>query len=516
MSRRVGIGTGRGGKLAGGAIGGRPGGVLVIGEAEPPPVVPVSTGDTPIFGVEMSGSALYRIVNAEPGVNPGVWADVSQFMIPRTLERSSNPRESKFTISTLQFTLIEDDEGLVARMVGAGLPGKRCTFDSGFLDVDWDGRDTLFTGYISDVEQDANAYRITAKSPAVKLDKHVLDPGRTTLHTAINSSVTTMLVVDGGQIGYFTVLIDSEYITYTARVDNGDGTWTLSGMTRGAYGSTAASHAANVSVGGVVTMSGHPLLLAWSLITATGLDEFITLSEVQAQIATTNPEIEMQFLISQGFNVKTFIETELLKPIGAYPVERSDGQLSFRLFDVNTTSAGTLGDEDCPFRARWRGNFPSMVNHVIWHYGWNEPTRSFANTYEVEDAALIAIYGDQPLVIQSKGLQPNLTGTADFLEDRAQAYIDRFGLQLPTMSATTIFDKRLLQPGDTAIASFQYLINMSAGETGFNGAVDIIGTRHHFDTGLVDFELFAKAPVLAAILDDEHLGIPGTPNVTVS
>ena len=71
----------------------------------------------------------------------------------------------------------------------------------------------------------------------------------TTLDGAINNSVTSVTLTDAGNFpdGAGTILIGSEQITYTGKSTN-----TLTGCTRGANSTSAASHVDDVAVKGFI------------------------------------------------------------------------------------------------------------------------------------------------------------------------------------------------------------------------------------------------------------------------
>lgn len=75
--------------------------------------------------------------------------------------------------------------------------------------------------------------------------------GSTTLSSGIDNTVTTIPITAGGSFpAAGTILIDSEQISYTGNTGT-----TLTGATRGANGTTAASHLSTAAVVGVQTVS---------------------------------------------------------------------------------------------------------------------------------------------------------------------------------------------------------------------------------------------------------------------
>ena len=90
-----------------------------------------------------------------------------------------------------------------------------------------------------------------------------------TLDGTINSSVTSLTLAESGSFGSSgTVKVDDEHITYTG---NDSGTETLSGLTRGADNTTAASHSDGATVTDIADYTKWGASQTGDIVTAPGL-----------------------------------------------------------------------------------------------------------------------------------------------------------------------------------------------------------------------------------------------------
>lgn len=94
----------------------------------------------------------------------------------------------------------------------------------------------------------------------------------TTLNGAFSAGATTATVADTSSFEFDTqtpigaIKIESEYITYTGKTGT-----TFTGCTRGAFGTTDATHSDTTTVTEVVLLRGHPLDIALRLLVSRGV-----------------------------------------------------------------------------------------------------------------------------------------------------------------------------------------------------------------------------------------------------
>lgn len=195
---------------------------------------------------------------------------------------------------------------------------------------------------------------------------------RTTLRTAINS-VASSLVVDAatgvfknppnpsGSLGILT-LIDSmtqptktEIVTYTAVADNGNGTLTLSGVSRGQEGTVAQSFAA-----GAIVFQG---------VTAGQLDSPLIAGDEDHGVVTVSAELDVdQAVVLRRFD----LPTSQMVPQWAL---NADG--SYNLIIQNLTNSTTPFKLD---RATGNATFIGSVTAAGFTAGSGPPTPVIANS----------------------------------------------------------------------------------------------------------------------------------------
>ena len=83
---------------------------------------------------------------------------------------------------------------------------------------------------------------------------------------------------------------------------------------------------------------------------------------------------------------------------------------------------------------------------------------------------------------------PSFGTTDTMITERSEAYLERLGNTLPILTASTINSKRSLIVGDDVHATFNFLIDVTAAQRGFDSDVEIIGCTHRFAESRMEFE----------------------------
>ncbi len=480
-------------------------------------------GVTPLYAVliqnaDETGTA-HRFVTYPPK-GGGLFATAQSILMPETIERAADPRDSRFEVGEFSFSLL--DIAGAATAVIADLIGKQVTLYTLDYSSDWTNAEILFVGILQEFSQSESGYRLTARSPIVLADTTIFNAGKTTIVTGINSSDVAVIVADASAFADSGVLlIESERITYTGRTDN-TGSWTLTGLTRGYLASTAASHAAGAAVAeNFVLGPAHPYDILSDLLsnpadgkTGLGMADYVHTVDLAAQKTAIGATLEMFFEVTSAENAKAWIEREILKATGAYPFDNNEGLIGLKTFSTSSSTVDTIEDADCLERAQWTGNFPRRVNQVTFLYDWDPVTSKFLSAYPYQDDGLVERDGPFPLVIEAKGIHSGLTDTAELLSDRSAACVQRFGLELPTMSAQTLFAKRYIEAADDVGTTFARMANLSAAVVGLeNAPAEIIGIRHNLMDGNMEFDLFAYGPIFD-VLTEEDLFTADTSTLT--
>jgi len=189
-------------------------------------------------------------------------------------------KASGATISTMDIALIDID-GSVSDLVSPGveLPdilGRKAKVFLGFADTAWpEDYITIFRGIIDQVDVGTAKMTFKLSHPDQKKRQDIFVKGDTELNGAIDNVVTTITVdstadffsrvlgPDG--VSYdsnikYGVRIDDEIIFFTGKTGT-----TFTGCTRGALGTTAASHSDNAAVSSFYNLTGNSIDLALKL-----------------------------------------------------------------------------------------------------------------------------------------------------------------------------------------------------------------------------------------------------------
>jgi len=176
--------------------------------------------------------------------------------------------------------------------------------------------------------------------------------GTTTLNGSINSSVTSIVLTSAvGFSAAGVVLIDSEQISYT-----GISTNTLTGCTRGANGSTAASHTSGVTV---------QLVTGWGSPAPAGLAIAVQLrlwSEANfGQDLIINPRGGAMYYWQNNTNPNIYDRAQVMKAGNYIP---GSGSVTY---DSTTPSVANFV-------------LVSDASRFVFSFGCNDPTNTYATT----------------------------------------------------------------------------------------------------------------------------------------
>jgi hypothetical protein len=251
---------------------------------------------------------------------------------------------------------------------------------------------------------------------------YTLGTGTTTLNGAINSSVTSIVLTSAtGFTSSGVVLIDSEQISYT-----GISTNTLTGCTRGANGSTAASHSSGVTV---------QLVTGWGAAApsglAVGVQQRLWSQSNYGEDLLINLRGGSIYYWANNVNPNLYDRAQILQAGTAVTVKAASGSGT----DTFTP------DSTCPSIA----NFVliSDSSRFVFAFGTNDPSGSTTGGVKTQNPLLVR-WSDQGLV----GVWlPSITNQAGNIT------LSR-GSTIVTVLQTR---QEVLVWTDAAIYSFQYL-----------------------------------------------------------
>lgn len=465
-----------------------------------------------LWAVELTDGTTSYYYTSGTLTTPGDFSGASETLVPIRLDQSADPKESRFATATFEFEL-RDVEGTPTSDVAAGFIGYTCNFYAIF----WGFNFTVdklqrFGGVVKDVDLKDGVYKVRAQSAISFAEKKLFAGGRSTLFADIDASVDKLHMVDASGIvaSGGTVRVNSERIDYTSATDVGNGSWLLDGLTRGAHGSTAAAHSAGDKVQEVfIIASAHPFQIYEDILSGTGEKDGLglsawvdssALSTLQTDVGST---FRMSFELSDEVVGKEFLEQQILKPMGAYPIESETGLISAKLIDTPESAdfIGTITDGECIKRAVWHGNFPRQVNVVHYDHTWNDIDKTYDGAYDNRGESLITLANgrEYTLTMGAKGIDLDLTDTDDLLDQRSEAYKARFGSAFPVIGVEAIFASAFLwEMGDPVFATLSDVVSLPAATRSLTVApMEIIRMQIDFQRNVLKMDMLGYPSVVA-------------------
>lgn len=455
--------------------------------------------DPDALGGEMAAFVSARILLAG-----GLLGTAPETLEPLSLTAAADPRQATFQHTSFIFNL-NDQDGAATTAVLAGIIGKTCILHAGFWDSAYADFDTIFTGVIREIEQTERGYRITAMAPTVLLDKVIFNAAKSTLASDIDDIVTSIDVVDASSfLDYGRILIDEEYMTYTSRTDHGT-YWTLGGVTRGTGGPEAilflgGPHTSGTAVTEAFLLGpAHPFDIAQAVMydavaTKQGLGLAVNdNTSFDAAKAAVGSTLLMGFSITEPRNAMDFLEQEIYKVMGGYPVVNGYGLIGIKMLDAVPAPTVELADAHSLDRAELLGNFPELVTDVTYTYDLYAWQREFNSVFSWAGSGLAARYGQKfPLLIEARGLYADAM-TDVLMAARSRAWTNRFGREVATITVDALFSKMLLRAGDDVTITFANLVNVGPSVFDFDEAdAEAIAVRHDFVSQRMSFDLMTR------------------------
>lgn len=416
-----------------------------------------------------------------------------------------NPKQVSSTISSNSFILL-DKSGVVSAMVkdrGAGIIKE---------DVEiWLGRSNVgmaFSDYkklpvnrVSKVGKPsgAGAYNFTTRdtterinvaiySLAVLLDGDI-SPGTTIIKS--QSAIT-----DFPSAGKFR--IGREIISYSYKSDI---LKTFYGCSRGEFLTTPVEHAHGDTLGLADSLTANPIDILLQLLTSgSGAGDYdllssglamgqalIDVSGIEAIRDTFFPDDQFSLALYSNTSALKYIEKEILAPCNLRFIALND-KLSLALVDsAQFIEEAQVLDHDTILPNSISSDIQDsdVQNKVTIEYDFDEQDSKFRSKFELEDAGSIATYGasSSPLSFLFKGVQD-----AAFVENFAQALLDRYAQPSPQISVRTQMDKSLLNVADKVTLETSRLPN-EYGELVFADSLEVVSKAINWQNGEVTLKL---------------------------
>ena len=430
------------------------------------------------------------------GVGAPLLTNRSAYMkIPKVSPSRIIPDEGKASIGVVTLE-IPDVDGDMTALVMQGIIGKTVTIQTGYAEFDEGDFEDFAIGFVKGVRlaADLGSYLIDVRDPWSLVNRDVFETSSTLLDGAHTDVVTTITV--DSTTGWLTAgagRLNDEIFTYS-----GVTATTFTGVTRGAYGTTATAHSDNDPCLERIVLTGGYGAIANTVLTATDKTGLAiaagTVDSAGFTAADTGiTAITGQIVIEGPENALSFLHREVFKPAAAYPVVTSGGKLSIKVAAAPATSVATITDDDILTdgqgspRLSWSGNIDSLVNVFTLRYHVDPISQQFTTTTEYVDQPSIDLYGRKPFIVESKALR---NGETTFMEGRRDVVLPRYKNSSPVITVETHMTKHLLELGDVIALTSAHLPNRSSHGRGLTSSLcEIVRKEVNFTGGFVKFEL---------------------------
>jgi hypothetical protein len=248
------------------------------------------------------------------------------------------------------------------------------------------------------------------------------------------------------------------------------------------------------------TLNGNPLdILIAALQVEVGLSpDAIDIAKIAFYRDTIYPGLQFEFSITSPPVAKEFIETELMKPLGAYLWSNSLGQISVNFYyplspdpviDFNRDNLTEIPE----------AGIADLINEVSTRFDYDVDDKPQANLVRTDDES-IAKYGlFGALEIDARGLRSGLQGnliaghTAFLIFLRYGFKQLAFGGSADNSSpVSTFWDACLVEPGDIVTVTHPQVPDRLNGVMGITGQTFVVMDRTwHFFECTVEFKLLS-------------------------
>lgn len=397
----------------------------------------------------------------------GTTTDISQQL--------AQDRASISSVSSMKINLMDKNDEITRLItpgvVVADLLGRRARVRLGFDGATYpDHYITLFRGVIDDLVSEQGMIGINIGHPDQKKRGTIFELASTQLNGGINNSVTTITVdsttdflvgitgpdstVDTSFIAY--VRIDDELIQYTGKTAT-----TFTGCTRGALGTTAASHSDNVDVNSFYRLQGNGVELALKIMLSgwngpfeesVAITNFETVESgtVDNAIYFEGIDVRDKYGISDGDYITTTgasngANNVTLKQIQTIVVENGNSYIviSGVTFVVENGTSAVVAFrsqyDTLPSGMRMHGDEVDVDQHLFW-YG--KFLSSFDYDFYLKDTIEAKEFIDKQIYLPM---------SAYALPRKSRASMGMHSRPLPFDSIVTINDENVVNPSNLKI-----------------------------------------------------------------
>ncbi len=416
-----------------------------------------------------------------------------------------DPSRPSTTISTINFSLL-DKGGVVTALfleeenylqneevlVYLGRVGKNMAFADYFL---------LPRCYISRCSKNDGSWNFATQEKKDRINRAVFSAS-TKLDAQILADTTEITVQDITKLTESgLVKIENEFISYTARdLVNGR----ITGCIRGERNTIPAIHNLGKDVYQADEIQANPIEILISLLVSSGgggiydtlidgagIDESLIdvdqMEDVRDQLVAG---IEFDLALSNISSLQSFIETEILYPLGLRLRTNANSKIGLAVlnrtyFDIDTTEYNHDNIKNNP---AFDVSDSKIVNKVKVNWAWSDAQADYLKVYEQQDAASITAFGEELLEISMKGPQESLGGL-EIVTDVADQFIKRFSAPRPEISLSMQMDASTALIGDKVNFSSALVVDIDTGLLGLEKDLEVVSRSINVQTGDVTTKL---------------------------
>jgi hypothetical protein len=509
-----------------------------------------------VVGIIFDTDSLYFTSHADIANVPGV---VTHRVLTVKDARSMKifPDEGRSEIGIVGFDLLDLDSAVTDLFrgklaAGFGLRGRKVVLYQGWAGADFSTFQVFQTQVVQNAPYERGTYRFKCADITREQRKDIFDPKVTRLGTSIDAAATTITVANAAAfqmiahgasfadapsstVGY--IKIDKEIIRYEG-ITGGN---TFTGCTRGVLNTRAVPHTVDLNVPAdrrtevreviYLELPVPKMILAiltgqlydqaaslpshWHLgiapewvreadFTGIGSDLWNTADDAASFVAT--------FIELTKADGKRFLETELYRLLGCYPIVYADGTYGIRRMNRVLADAPYVGVLDETNTVSWSElllDMEAVANdyRVEWNFVDGKPSR----TTRLFDVNSINLHGTaKPVSLQFKGLYGG-RHTDSTVRARLDSQRDRYAHPPAVLGLQAMPHLNVLEVGDIIRVRNPHIRDFAGTGDHINRSMEIQGTRIDLRTGDVNLDLFGSTGLASTnVGDDDGTGAPDT------
>lgn len=416
---------------------------------------------------------------------------------------------AKVSIGSMTITLVDVDDSFITAFQTLDLFQKTMKLFIGFTNLDVAEYNQIAEYKVRDIRARKGVeIQIKATDKLKELDRAMGGQISNSLGADITDAATTLSLNDStGFPVTGTIFIDQEAMTYT-NVSGND----LTGLTRGALGTTADEHDAGTDVVIFKTFDENPITGFLQLLISPGgggvydvLDIGMGIPEADIDVSQFEEVRDNTTLAGQTYrfefnriidNFLDYMEDEILLPTNIRVFTRDEGQIGIAVFDrIILSEAGNVIDKSDIFGVPdVIGRSERLANRVTFDFDFDLATDKYKKTITFNNTDSQTRFGlSVGKKFKFKNIKASLDGTF-IITELASLYFRRNAFPEFQFSKLSVdWAKQFFQSGDRVLITHEDIHDFINGNRGVtNKAIEIISKKWNLDTGKVQYDVDAS------------------------